>query len=154
MPRAKIHSVSWKAYFPSCYLKKLLLFLCTSKMISRAWGNTPKTFWNHSKWSTYDEDINKCSVVGRRSVMSQSTLLSNLEEYFVCWWCADMMLVMMLVMMMMISSSSKVSKFVREISLGREWCRRGQPWSCNGQAGKEERGGGGGGEGRDFRKGQ
>ncbi len=34
----------------------LIIFLCTSKMIYRAWGSIPTTFLNHSKWSTYDED--------------------------------------------------------------------------------------------------
>ncbi len=41
-------------------------------MISRAWGSTPITFLNHSKWSTYDEHINKCLVVARQSMMGQS----------------------------------------------------------------------------------
>jgi len=29
---------------------------------------------NHSKWSTYDEDVNKCLIIGRQSVKRRSTL--------------------------------------------------------------------------------
>ncbi len=35
----------------------LFLFFCTSKRISKAWGNTPITFEITSKWSTDDEDL-------------------------------------------------------------------------------------------------
>jgi hypothetical protein len=37
---------------------------------------------NHSKWSTYDENINKCLVIGRQSMVGQSTLLSEQA-----WFC-------------------------------------------------------------------
>ncbi len=51
-----------------------LLFLCTSKMISRA--SEVRLPW-HFKWvkmkCTYDEDINKCSVIDRQFV-TKSTL--------------------------------------------------------------------------------
>jgi hypothetical protein len=33
--KEKTRFVSWKAYFPSCYFS-LFLFICTSKMISKA----------------------------------------------------------------------------------------------------------------------
>jgi len=46
--------VNWKAYFSSCYFLLLLLFICNSKMISRAWGSTPITFaslkMKHTLW--------------------------------------------------------------------------------------------------------
>jgi len=29
----------------------------------KVWSCTPITFLNHSKWSTYDEDINECYLV-------------------------------------------------------------------------------------------
>jgi hypothetical protein len=50
-----------------------LLFHCTSRTISRAWGSSPYIL-NHSTWNTYDENINKCSVISSRSVMGRSTL--------------------------------------------------------------------------------
>jgi hypothetical protein len=56
----------------------LLLFISTSKMISRAWGNKRShNILNHSKWSTYVEDINKCLIIDRRLVMGQSTLVPS-----------------------------------------------------------------------------
>jgi hypothetical protein len=41
--KKKTHLVGWKAYF-SCYFFHYSLF-CTSKMISKAWGNALVTFF-------------------------------------------------------------------------------------------------------------
>jgi hypothetical protein len=38
---------------------------------------------NHSKWSTYHEDVNKCSVIGRQLMMGWSTLASVKNRKFV-----------------------------------------------------------------------
>jgi hypothetical protein len=51
-----------------------LLFLCTSKMISRAWEvRLPGHLKSVKMKCTYDEDINKCSVIDRQFV-TKSTL--------------------------------------------------------------------------------
>ncbi len=44
-------------------------------MISRAWGDTPIIFLNHSKWSTYEEDLKKCSMIRQWLVMGSSTFI-------------------------------------------------------------------------------
>ncbi len=42
----------------------LLFWLCSSKMICRAWEGAPVTFLNHSKWRRIEKDLPKCSVIG------------------------------------------------------------------------------------------
>jgi hypothetical protein len=43
-----------------CVIFSLILFLCTSKMVSRTGGSTPMTFK-----ITYDENITKFLIIGR-----------------------------------------------------------------------------------------
>jgi hypothetical protein len=66
--------VNWKAYFFLLLFFLSLLFLCTSKMISRAWEvRLPWHLKSVKMKCTYDEDINKCSVIDRQFV-TKSTL--------------------------------------------------------------------------------
>jgi hypothetical protein len=72
--KKKNRFVSWKSLFFFFLFFHYSFFLCTSKMISRAWGSAPIAFLITQNWSTYDEGINKCSIIDRWSVMSRFTL--------------------------------------------------------------------------------
>jgi len=43
-------------------------FLAFERWFLKLWSNTPLNILNHSKWSTNDEDINNCFVMGRPSL--------------------------------------------------------------------------------------
>jgi len=63
--------VGWKAYFSSCHFS-INLFHWHLKDDFQSFRLCSHNILIHSKWNTYDEDINKCSVTG----MGQSTLVT------------------------------------------------------------------------------
>jgi hypothetical protein len=81
--RKKTCFVSWKAYFFLFLFFHYSFSFALQRWFLELQVATPKTFLNHSKWSTYDEDINKCLVIGRWSVMGQSTL--NVNDFHFHW---------------------------------------------------------------------
>jgi hypothetical protein len=54
-------------------------------MISKAWVNAcSHNILNHSEWSTYDEDINKCSVIDKRLMMGPVYLTWQILSIIIC----------------------------------------------------------------------
>jgi hypothetical protein len=58
----KMHFVSWKACFSSCYFC-IAPFPSHFKDDFYSLSQRSHNILNHSKWSTDDEDLKKCSVI-------------------------------------------------------------------------------------------
>ncbi len=80
--KKKSHSVNWKAYFSSFYFF-INPFPLHFKANFKSLRQCSHHILNHSKWSTYHEDVNKCSVIGRQLMMGWSTLASVKNRKFV-----------------------------------------------------------------------
>ncbi len=70
--KKKTYFISWEDFFSYCFFITPFHLHFKNDFWSLRY-HSRKNF-NHSKWSSYDADINKCSVIGRQSVMGWSTL--------------------------------------------------------------------------------
>jgi hypothetical protein len=79
--KKKTHLTSRKKriFFTSFF--ELILLLCISKMISRAWEGVTITFLNHSKWRRIEKDLPKC--FGHRIGQVYTIKVANQNQYFV-----------------------------------------------------------------------
>jgi hypothetical protein len=71
----KTHFAIWKKCIFFTSILWLVLRLCISKMIFRAWKGAPYNILNHSKWRRIEKDLPKCSIISKRSMMGWSTIL-------------------------------------------------------------------------------
>ncbi len=79
--KKKTHLTSRKKHIFFTSFFELILLLCISKMISRAWEGVTITFLNHSKWRRIEKDLPKC--FGHRMGQVYTIKVANQNQYFV-----------------------------------------------------------------------